>query len=292
MLKYGYGGQILRLDLSSKTYKIEELQKQWIKNVIGGRAANSKRLYEELNPDCDPLGPDNMLIFGIGPLTGSILPASAYYTISAKSPLTGILGDSAAGGQFGAEMKLTGFDQIIITGKSQSLVYIYINDNNIEFIDCKDLAGKNIIETTGLIRKKLNNYSVQVACIGQAGENKVLYSSVVCSGNRKNGRTGMGAVMGSKNLKAVVLSGTKNAQYFDPPGLINVVNNLKKSILDSEEYEKRYKLGTTMLMKDLNSIGILPTNHFQEGECKYIEEISGEKLAEVYKVKNKDMLQL
>lgn len=287
MLKYGYGGKILRVNLSSKTYKIEELQKQWIKNVIGGRAANSKRLYEELNPDCDPLGPDNMLIFGIGPLTGSILPASAYYTVSAKSPLTGILGDSAAGGQFGAEMKLTGFDQIIITGKSESLVYLYINDNNIEFADCKDLAGKNIIETTSLIRKKLNNYSAQIACIGQAGENKVLYSSVVSSGNRKNGRTGMGAVMGSKNLKAVVVKGIKNVQYYDPPNLMNVVNNIKRSILNSDEYEKRYKLGTTMLMKDLNSIGILPTNHFQEGVCNYIDDISGEKLAEVYKVKNK-----
>lgn len=287
MLKYGYGGKILRVDLSSKTYKIEELQKVWIKNVIGGRAANSKRLFEELDFDCDPLGPDNMLIFGVGPLTGSILPASAYFTISAKSPLTGILGDSAAGGQFGAEMKLTGFDQIIITGKAESLVYLYINDNKIEFVDCQDLAGNNIIETTSRIRKKLNDYSVQVACIGMAGENQVLYSSVVSSGNRKNGRTGMGAVMGSKNLKAVVVKGTKSVQYYDPPGLIDAVNAIKKSILNNAEYEKRYKLGTTMLMKDLNSIGILPTNHFQKGVCNYIEEISGEKLAEVYKVKNK-----
>ena len=118
MLEYGYGGKILRVDLSRRLFRIEDLDSSWVRPVIGGRAANTKRLFEELRVDCDPLGPDNVLVFGIGPLTGSFLPASAYYTVSAKSPLTGILGDSTAGGQFAAEMKLTGFDQIIITGRA------------------------------------------------------------------------------------------------------------------------------------------------------------------------------
>ena len=117
-------GGSLRVDLSRRTFRVEALGPAWVKPVIGGRAANTKRLFEELDPDCDPLGPDNLLIFGVGPLTGSLLPASAYYTVTAKSPLTGILGDSAAGGQFAAEMKLTGFDQIIITGRSDSLCYL------------------------------------------------------------------------------------------------------------------------------------------------------------------------
>ena len=121
MTEYGYGGRILRIDLSNKSFKIESLSRSWIKPVIGGRAANTKRLYEELDFDCDPLGPENLLIFGIGPLTGSILPASAYFIVSAKSPMTGILADSAAGGQFAAEMKLTGFDQIIITGAAENV---------------------------------------------------------------------------------------------------------------------------------------------------------------------------
>ena len=135
-LEYGYGGKVLRVDLTERRYKIDKLKKSWIKNVIGGRAANSKRLFEELNPNCDPLDPANILIFGIGPLTGSFLPASAYFTISAKSPLTGILGDSAAGGQFGAEMKLTGFDQIIINGKASKLLYLMITNSEVEFVDC------------------------------------------------------------------------------------------------------------------------------------------------------------
>ncbi len=287
MLKYGYGGRILRVNLSAKSYKVEELQKSWIRDVIGGRAANSKRLYEEIDPKCDPLGPDNMLIFGIGPLTGTVLPASAYYTISAKSPLTHILGDSAAGGQFGAEMKISGFDQIIITGKSENLIYLDITNDNVQFVDAPHLKHKTIFDTTKFIREEKRDFAVQVACIGRAGENKVLYSSVVSSGNRKNGRTGMGAVMGSKNLKAIAIKGKGSVEYADPLGLLELVTKMKTKIYQHEEYDKRHQMGTTMLMNDLNSIGILPTNHFQQGVCDYIDEVSGEKLAEVYKVKNK-----
>ena len=169
MLEYGYGGRILRIDLGNREYQIEELGTSWIKDVIGGRGANSKRLYEELDPNCDPLGPDNLLVLGIGPLTGTLLPASAYFTVSAKSPLTGILGDSAAGGQFAAEMKLTGFDQIIIKGKSESLTYLLISDSGVEFIDGSHLAGRTIVETTAAIREESRDHAVQVAAIGPAG---------------------------------------------------------------------------------------------------------------------------
>ncbi|MCK4759832.1 MAG: aldehyde:ferredoxin oxidoreductase, partial [Candidatus Aminicenantes bacterium] len=187
MLEYGYGGRILRVDLTKRKYWIEDLDPSWIKPVIGGRAANTKRLSEELDPDCDPLGPDNILIYGIGPLTGSFLTASAYYTVTAKSPLTGILGDSAAGGQFAAEMKLTGFDQVIITGKAKKLLYLLITESGVEFVDCPEYKGKIIIETTEAIRKEKNDYSIQAAVIGPAGENCVLFSSIVSSGNRVNG---------------------------------------------------------------------------------------------------------
>ncbi|MHA2143167.1 MAG: aldehyde ferredoxin oxidoreductase N-terminal domain-containing protein, partial [Candidatus Thorarchaeota archaeon] len=147
MTRYGYGGKVLRIDLTDQRFKIEKVNDSWFRTVIGGRAANTKRLYEELNPDCDPLGPENIIIFGVGPLTGSLLPASAYYTVTAKSPMTGILGDSAAGGQFAAEMKLTGFDQIIITGKANSLTYLMVTDTNVDFVRCEKLAGKTIVET-------------------------------------------------------------------------------------------------------------------------------------------------
>ena len=287
MLEYGYGGRILRIDLTKRKYRIEDLDPSWIKPVIGGRAANTKRLSEELNPDCDPLGPDNILIYGIGPLTGSFLTASAYYTVTAKSPLTGILGDSAAGGQFAAEMKLTGFDQVIITGKAKKLLYLLITESGVEFVDCPEYKGKIITETTEAIRKEKNDYSIQAAAIGPAGENCVLFSSIVSSGNRVNGRAGMGAVMGSKNLKAMAVRGAQSLNVADPLAFLSEVKKIDETILNHDEYQKRYKMGTTMLMKDLNNIGILPTKHFQEGVCTYVDEISGQKLARTYKVKNK-----
>lgn len=287
MLKYGYGGRVLRIDLKERRFQIETLDSSWIKPVIGGRAANTKRLFEELNPDCEPLGPDNILIFGIGPLTGSLLPASAYYTVTAKSPLTGILGDSAAGGQFAAEMKLTGFDQIIISGKADNLLYLMVTESGVEFVDCPEYKGKIITEITKAIRDERRDHSIQVAAIGPAGENLVLFSCIVSSGNRVNGRTGMGGVMGSKNLKALAVRGSRSLEVADPLAFLSEVEKIEKAILDHKEYQKRYQMGTTMLMQDLNNIGILPTRHFQEGVCKYVDKISGQKLASSFKVKNK-----
>jgi aldehyde:ferredoxin oxidoreductase len=287
MLEHGYGGQILRIDLTERTYHVEPIDPVWIKPVIGGRAANSKRLFEELDPNCDPLGPDNILIFGVGPLTGSFLTASAYYTVTAKSPLTGILGDSAAGGQFGAEMKLTGFDQIIITGMADNLVYLFVSDTGVKFVDCPDYRGKKILETAEAIRKEQRDVDIQVAAIGPAGENCVSFAAIVSSGNRVNGRTGMGAVMGSKNLKALAVRGSKPVELDDPLAFLAENQKIDREILEHPEYKKRHNLGTTMLMKDLNSIGILPTNHFQKGVCAYVDDISGQKLARSYKVKNK-----
>ncbi|UCE14431.1 MAG: aldehyde ferredoxin oxidoreductase family protein [Candidatus Heimdallarchaeota archaeon] len=286
-MEYGYGGNVLRVDLTERRNKVEKLKKNWIKNVIGGRAANSKRLYEELDPGVDPLDPDNILLFGIGPLTGSMFPASAYFTISAKSPLTGILGDSAAGGQFGAEMKLTGFDQFIITGKASNLMYLMVSDSDIKFVDCPHYKNDLVVDVTRKIREENRNFSIQVAAIGPAGENKVSYASVISSGNRASGRTGMGAVMGSKNLKAVAVCGHKSVEIAEPLAFLSEVTKIKKEIFAHNEYNKRYNLGTTMLMTDLNGIGILPTNHFQKGVCSYLDKVSGERLAENYKVKNK-----
>jgi aldehyde:ferredoxin oxidoreductase len=287
MVDYGYGGSILRVNLTAKEFSIEPLNASWVKPVIGGRAANTKRLSEELDPNCDPLGPENILIFGVGPLTGSLLPASAYYTVTAKSPLTGILGDSAAGGHFAAEMKLTGFDQIIITGAADKLIYVLVTESDVQFMESPQLKGKTIIETTEYIRKAHADYAIEVAAIGPAGENCVLYATIVSSGNRVNGRTGMGAVMGSKKLKALAVRGSCPVGVYDPERFLKETKKIEKSIETHVEYEKRYSMGTTMLMRDLNNIGILPTRHFQEGICHYIDEISGEHLADQYKVKNK-----
>jgi aldehyde:ferredoxin oxidoreductase len=184
-------------------------------------------------------------------------------------------------------MKLTGFDQIIITGSADSLLYLLVSDSGVQFIDCPGLAGTTIIETTDAIRQDHKDYAIQVAAIGPAGENQVHFAAVVSSGNRVNGRTGMGAVMGSKNLKALAVRGSRSLELADPLAFLEETRIIEAAILEHSEYQKRYEMGTTMLMKDLNNIGILPTNHFQKGTCNYVDEISGEKLATTHKIKNK-----
>ena len=204
---HGYGGHILRADLSSGQIRREKTDPQFMLDVIGGRGLNSTRLYEELKRNIDPLSPENMLLIGVGPLTGTLLPASAFMTISGKSPMTGILGDSAAGGHFGAEIKQAGYDQIVMTGRSPNPCYLLIADDHVEIKDASHLWGLDIWQTTAAIRKDLNDNAIQVAAIGPAGENLVKYATVACNNSRMCGRTGMGCLFGSKHLKAVAVRG-------------------------------------------------------------------------------------
>ena len=284
---YGYGGHVLRVDLTSGQIRRQKTDPDYMLQVIGGRGLNSTRLYDELKRDIDPLSPDNILLIGVGPLTGTLLATSAYITISGKSPLTGILGDSAAGGFLGAELKHAGYDQIIISGRSQKPCYLFIADENIEIRDATQLWGRDIWETTAAIRKELNDNAVQIAAIGPAGENLVKYATVACNNSRMCGRTGMGCLFGSKQLKAVAVRGTGRSAVADPPKYLQLCRELDRRILEHPEYEKRKAMGSTLLMKALNGLGILPTNHFQEGLCEYVDAISGERLAREFKVKNK-----
>jgi len=283
----GYGGHILRVDLTSGSIHREKTDPAYMLNVIGGRGLNSTRLYEELQRDCDPLTAENMLLIGVGPLTGTLLSASAFMTISGKSPLTGILGDSAAGGFFGAELKLAGYDQVVMTGRCEKPSYLYIADDHVEIRDASHLWGKDIWQTTAAIRKDINDNAVQVAAIGPAGENLVKYATVACNNSRMCGRTGMGCLFGSKHLKAVAVRGRGRLTVADPLGYLDLCRELDQKIMAHPEYEKRNALGSTLLMKALNGIGILPTDHFQHGLCEYVDRVSGETLAEKFKVKNK-----
>ena len=283
----GYGGHILRVDLTSGLIHREKTDPAYMLEVIGGRGLNSTRLYEELVRDCDPLGPENLLLIGVGPLTGTLLSASAFMTISGKSPLTGILGDSAAGGFFGAELKQAGYDQIVMSGRCEKPSYLFIADDHVEIRDASHLWGKDIWQTTAAIRKDINDNAVQVAAIGPAGENLVKYATVACNNSRMCGRTGMGCLFGTKNLKAVAVRGRGRLTVADSLGYLDLCRELDQKIMTHPEYEKRNTLGSTLLMKALNGIGILPTDHFQQGLCKYVDRVSGETLAKKFKVKNK-----
>ena len=284
---HGYGGHILRVDLTSGQIRREKTDPDYMLNVIGGRGLNSTRLYDELKRDIDPLSPENMLLIGVGPLTGTLLSASAFMTISGKSPMTGILGDSAAGGFFGAELKQAGYDQVVMTGRCEKPCYLYIADDHVEIRDASHLWGKDIWQTTAAIRKDINDNAVQVAAIGPAGENLVKYATVACNNSRMCGRTGMGCLFGAKHLKAVAVRGRGRLTVADPLGYLDLCRELDQKIMIHPEYETRNVLGSTLLMKALNGFGILPTDHFQQGLCEYVDRVSGETLAEKFKVKNK-----
>jgi aldehyde:ferredoxin oxidoreductase len=284
---YGYGGQILRVDLTTGKVQWEKTDPQFMVKVIGGRGLNSRRLFLELKRDVDPLSPENLLLIGVGPLTGTLLTGSAYFTISGKSPLTGILGDSAAGGHFGPELKQAGYDQIIITGRSDRPSYLLITDDHAEVRDASHLWGKDIWETTAVLRKELGDNALQIAAIGPAGENLVKFATVACNNSRMCGRTGMGCLFGSKHLKAIAVRGTQPVTVADTLVYKELCETIDKKIVTHPEFEKRKTLGTTMLMTALNGLGILPTNHFQKGVCDYVDRISGERLAKEFKVKNK-----
>ncbi|MEE4165096.1 MAG: aldehyde ferredoxin oxidoreductase C-terminal domain-containing protein, partial [Desulfocapsaceae bacterium] len=287
MMLHGYGGHILRVDLSAGQIRREKPDPDYLLEVIGGRGLNSRRLFDELDRDIDPLSEENMLLIGVGPVTGSLFSTSAYMTISGKSPLTGILGDSAAGGFFGAEIKYAGYDQLVFTGRSEKLCYVFICDDRVEIRDAGHLAGKDIFQTTAAIRTELNDNSLQIAAIGPAGENLVRYSIVACNNSRVCGRTGMGCLFGTKNLKAVVVKGTGMVSTADPLKFLKLCTVVDKRIMAHPEFKDRHDMGSTLLMKALNNLGILPVNHFQKGMAPYVDKISGQTLAAGYKVKNK-----
>jgi len=284
---HGYGGHILRVDLTRGLARRERSDPAFLLKAVGGRGLNSWRLFEELEREVDPLSPENLLLIGVGPLTGSLLPASAFMTISGKSPLTGILGDSAAGGFFGPELKMAGYDQVVITGRAERPSFLLISDDQVEVRDASLLWGLDIWQATAALRKELQDNALQVAAIGPAGENLVKYATVACNNSRMCGRTGMGCLFGSKNLKAVAVRGRGEVSLAKPLEFLELCQKVDRLIKDHPEWTARFQLGSTLLMKALDGLGILPTNHFQEGVCDYVDRISGQTLAQTYKVKNK-----
>jgi aldehyde:ferredoxin oxidoreductase len=278
---------LLRVNLSTHSVTTHRLDPAELLKKIGGRGLNSQRLIEELPRGADPLDPESPLLLAVGPLTGTLLTGSAYTTITARSPLTGILGDAAAGGHFGAEMKCAGVDQVVIEGRADVPSYIFLSDEKAEIRDATHLWGTDIWTASARIRAELGDNAVQVAGIGPAGENLVKFATVACNNSRMFGRTGMGCVFGSKNLKAIAVRGTGAIALLEPTSFSELCRGMDRRILDHPEFETRKNLGTTMLMTALNGIGILPTDHFQKGVCAYVDQISGEQLAERYKVKNK-----
>ena len=282
-----YGGSILRVNLSDGIIHRHPTEERLARAFLGGRGLNVKRLWDELPAHTDGLSPENMLVFGVGPLVGTLFPGGARFNVSAMSPQTGILGDSNAGGFFGPELKFAGYDQLIIRGRADHPVYLWIKDDVVELRDAQGLWGQDVWNTTLAIRQELDDSDVQVAAIGQGAENGVRFAGVFVNLSRPAARTGMGTVMASKNLKAVAVRGTGLISVADVTRFCEIIEQLDEVIYNHPEYEIRCRLGTTKLIKALDSIGGLPTHHFQRGSFEEADAVSGEAIEEMYKIKSK-----
>lgn len=285
-IKGGYAGRILRVDLSGMSAVAEPLDAAFAREYIGGRGFNMRRLFDEIPKGTGPLSEENRLIFGVGPMNGTAAPGSRF-NVSAKSPQTGILGDSNSGGHIAADLKFAGYDQVIIQGRAERPVYIFIDDDVVEIRDATRIWGKDVPATHELIRKDLGDPSVQVACIGPSAERGVLFSGIFSSIVRANARTGMGTVMASKNCKALAVRGTGSVVVADVDGFMEAIRRLDKTIHSHPEYESRLLFGTTRLIMGLNELGILCTQHYRSGYFPAAAKVSGERLHLDYNVKNK-----
>jgi len=283
---YGWAGTILRVNLSSGEIKREALNDDLRLKFLGGRGINSRILYNEVKAGIDPLGPDNKLIFGVSPLTGTGLIQSGRCHASAKSPLTGILGDSNVGGHFGPEMKWAGYDQIILEGKAERPVYLWIDNENVELRDASGFWGKTIPETYEMIWDELGDPRVRITAIGPAGENLVRYACIINDYGNAFGKTGTGAVMGSKRLKAIAVRGTRGVRVAEADLFKELAGDLLKRIKENESYPVFSKYGTSIYLPYYDQVGkSIARNAQQVGDIEYIDEFSMERM-ERYQRKN------
>lgn len=274
--------KILRVNLTAGTCKPEPLNMQWAMDYLGSRGLASKYLVEEIDPKVDPLSPENKLIMSTGPLTGTMASTGGRYTVVTKGPLTGAIACSNSGGFFGAEMKFAGWDMIIFEGKSSKPVYLYLENDKAELLDASHLWGKSTWHTEETIKTSHQDPQIRVSSIGQAGENGVLYACVVNDLHRAAGRSGVGTVMGSKNLKAVAIRGTKGLSGIrDFPEFLKVTTEKKKILAENGVTGTGLpKFGTQVLMNVINEMGALPTRNHRDVQFEQAGKISAEAMYE------------
>jgi len=282
---YGYHGKILRVDLSSGTISGEEVHQSKYKKYLGGAGLATRYLWDEVPGEADPLGPENRLIFMTGSLTGVIAPSTGRYSVVAKSPQTGIWGQANSGGRWGVDFKKCGYDGIIFEGVSSEPVYLAINDSKMTLEKAEHLWGKNVTETIDVIKKELGK-SYNVACIGPAGENLVKYAAIMNDYGRAAGRCGLGAVMGSKNLKAIAVSGGKEIRIKNPEEF-KTHSKKQYELIDEAMFKMAMQSFGTSVVLDLVSVrGGFPTRNWQTGIFEESEEINGPAISDKVLTKN------
>ncbi|MFA9423864.1 MAG: aldehyde ferredoxin oxidoreductase family protein [Sedimentibacter sp.] len=282
---FGYQGTILRVNLTEGSVKKEALNLDDALKFIGGRGLGTKIFMDEVDPKIDPLNIDNKIIFTTGPLTGTNTPTGGRYMVITKSPQTGTIACSNSGGYWGAELKFAGYDAIILEGKAEKPVYLNISDDNVEIKDASFIWGKVVGETTTIL-EEIHGKKARVATIGPAGEKLSKMAGIMNERGRAAGRSGVGAVMGSKNLKAIVVRGTSKVNVNNPEKLKEVFSRcLGKIRKNGVTGQGLPAYGSAVLVNIINEHGVLPTNNFQESYFDKADMISGETMAEKYLIR-------
>ena len=276
----GWWGRLLWVDLSKKEAKPVDYPAEWALDYLGGRGLAARILWEYLEPGTDPLSPNNLLVFAVGPLTGLPLPSSGKMVIAAKSPLTGGYGDGNVGSWASVHLRKAGWDAVVVTGRAEKPTVLYIEDDKVEFHDAEDLWG---LETWDAEKKLVERYgrNTGILEIGPAGENLVRFATVISQEGRSGGRPGMGAVMGSKNLKALVVKGTKEIPLHDPKTLRKEGAKAYRDVKNSKGYSFWMRQGTMMTVDWAQEASVLPTYNFREGVFDGYKEIDGYKMEEL-----------
>lgn len=274
--------KVLRVNLTEGRISDEPLNMEWAADYIGQRGLGTRYLVEETDPKCEPLGPDNKLIFATGPLTGTPVSTGGRYSVITKSPLTGAVACSNSGGFIGAELKSAGWDMLIFEGKAKSPVMLRIVNDQAELVPADDLWGKSVWEADKLIHEKYQDPQIRIAAVGRSAEAGCLYSAIINDLHRAAGRSGVGAVMASKNLKAVAVRGSRGVGNIkDPARFMQAVAEHKKVLADNAVTGQGLPaLGTQVLMNVINEIGALPTNNMREVQFADANKISGEAMKE------------
>lgn len=286
----GWQRKILRVNLTEMTSEIEPLNMEWAQQYLGERGLGTKYLYENMDPAVDSLAPENVLIFATGPLTGTMASTSGRYAVITKGALTNAVACSNSGGKFGAELKFAGYDLLLLEGRAPHPVYLHIFDDRIEIVDANEIWGKSVWETEDWIKSRHQDPLIKVASIGVAGENGVRFACVVNDLHRAAGRSGVGAVMGSKNLKAIAVRGTVGVQVDNPNRFMEIVKEAKVKLAESTDVGELTEYGTNAMIDAMQEFGGLPTRNFQEVQFEGVDKINPKAMVEVRENGHKNLL--
>ena len=283
----GWTGKLLRVDLTTGRHQVETIPEDWQRDYIGGRGLAARYLLDEMDPTVDPLSPDNVMIFATGPLTGTPVPCGARYMVVTKGALTNAITTSNSGGHWGPELKFAGYDMLILTGAAPYPSYLFVYDDHVELRDASAYWGQGVFETEDGLKRETGIPNLRVACIGPAGENKVRFACIMNDKHRAAGRSGVGAVMGSKNLKAIAVRGTGNVEIAKPKEFMKSVWAMRESMKDNPGRKSFSELGTAATIDMTQAFGGLPTRNFQEGQFEDYENLNGNTIKETRLVANK-----